>query len=989
MARSRAVTSRPPLCPPAVVTPPPCSATPPPILPAAGPTPPPLDPLHYATTATGSSAASLVNAAVHHDNFRVGCAYFDVADRTLYLAESDLPDTAPQFDVVRSLKLQLTPAVTLTHSRVTDKLAAVLHEPLPGEITEVSGGGDGAAAVEVRPAHEFAAEPARSRLVNLAVPAWWLDDAGQHAVARLASVIDLDRAPLTIGCAGALIKCLDAFAEIAACCGGLGETANETGPLDPFHGSDHISAPRTPTPFDELVAHPAMLPCSGGAHSRRSSSLHAGSDHGGSGGSQHSSWAPAFSASAQLFASFSNAAFQITSILGFSPAAYLHLSPDTLESLQVFAMLSAPLNDGGRRAGTTLRWMARPFATTNAIEGRLAAVATFLDQSNAAAVKHVRGFLVNHLVAQFARAAESVLDTLPQLRAPAGLVADRDATALDRLLAMVLDQPDTSVSSDAITSRSTMSPRAALHSVLDLITSVIDLDASRRQRRLVIYEAADLECLLGNVGRDVAAQVSPPLAALVHVLYFPQLGFLVAVSRTVLAQYVRAVLASDAATDLMDADPATYMDPGAAMYAGGAGSSASRPPTATIDPPTLTNGTAHPHHATTTLHPTGTAAATGTDSTATDVSDSEIARVLLPTHIDAVARIDVHFRIPGNVEFKNAQLRALDAHIGDVHGLLADRELEILHALRTYLKPVESVLLQVHRHLVDLDCLMSLAEAAARFDYTRPVLVEGGAGLHAVRERHPILELAVATGVAAPSRARGRAGAGAAVATPQAIPSVIELGSAGAPRLALLTGPNSSGKSVSLKMVGVVAYLAHLGSYVPAASGAQVPLTDKILTQASAREPVSRMESAFMIDLQQISHAVRQATSRSLELIDDFGKGTYTEDGIGLLVKIHANKLLADTLPIRYLTTRVFRNHDDALVYLYASSKAGLEASHRFAQLERMDPLYGHAARRAAEARTWDLVERFLHADLCDPRQLEELVADVTGIPRVHECNTS
>ncbi|KAJ3373599.1 MutS protein msh5 [Allomyces arbusculus] len=1097
-ARSRSATPRPTPRPPAVTTPLPYSATPPPIPLSLGSTPPPpLDPLHEGTTATGSSTASLVIAAVHHDNFRVGCAYFDVADRTLYLAETDLPDTAPQFDVVRNLKLQLAPAVTLTHSRVSDELAAVLHEPLSGERAEGSEG-DGSAAVEVRPAHDFAAEPARRRLVNLAVrllrepprddtasdvlvPAWWLDNAAQHAAARLAAVVDLDRAPLTLGCAGALIKYLDALAEMAACSsgGGMCETAGETGPLDPFHGSDHVDAPRTPTPLDDLITHRAMIPGGVATHGVRSSSSHARSVHDGSGGSQHSSWVPAVSASAHLVASYGNAAFQITSIRGFSPTAYLHLSPDTLESLQVFAVPGAPLCAGGRRAGTTpyaclydvlnhtrtadgkwtlRQWMARPLATKHAIEGRFAAVATFLDPSNAAAVKQVRGFLVNvravprilgrqvfsymdwHLVAQFARAAETVLDTLPQLRAPAGLAADRDATALDRLLAMVSSEPDTS-SSDTITSRSSMSPRAALRSVLDLITPVIDLDASRRQRRIVIHEGvdqelddlrkqyADLEDLLGNVATDVAAQMPPPLAAHVHVLYFPQLGFLVAVSRTVLARYVRAVLASDATSDPMDVDPATYMDLSAAMYSGrgAAGSSASRPPTTVADL-TLSNGTVHPHHATTTLHPTGTAAATGTDSTMTDVSDAEIARVLLPMHIDGVAGMDIQFRTPGNVYFKNAQMRALDAHVGDVHGLLADHEIEILHALRTHLKPVEHVLLQVHRHLVDLDCLMSLAEAAARFDYTRPVLVEGGVGLHAVRTRHPILELAVAAGVTAPSRARGRAGGApaAATATPQAIPNDIELGSAGAPRLALLTGPNSSGKSVYLKMVGVIVYLAHLGSYVPAASGAQVPLTDKILTRVAARESVSRMESAFMIDLQQVSHAVRQATSRSLVLIDEFGKGTCTEDGIGLLVgvlhhfatmgdqaplvlaathyhEIHANKLLADALPIRYLTTRVFRNHDDELVFLYRVVEGrcveslgglcallagvparvvnrGLEASHRFAQLERMDPLYGHAARHAVESRTRALVERFLYADLYDPKQLDALVADVTGM---------
>jgi DNA mismatch repair protein MSH5 len=97
----------------------------------------------------------------------------------------------------------------------------------------------------------------------------------------------------------------------------------------------------------------------------------------------------------------------------------------------------------------------------------------------------------------------------------------------------------------------------------------------------------------------------------------------------------------------------------------------------------------------------------------------------------------------------------------------------------------------------------------------------------------------------------------------------------------LLTGPNYSGKSVYLKQIGIIIFLAHVGSFVPANS-ATIGLTDQILCRVSSRETVSRIQSAFMMELQQISFALSQVTCRSLLLIDEFGKGTEYSDGAGL-----------------------------------------------------------------------------------------------------------
>jgi hypothetical protein len=101
----------------------------------------------------------------------------------------------------------------------------------------------------------------------------------------------------------------------------------------------------------------------------------------------------------------------------------------------------------------------------------------------------------------------------------------------------------------------------------------------------------------------------------------------------------------------------------------------------------------------------------------------------------------------------------------------------------------------------------------------------------------------------------------------------------------LLTGPNYSGKSVYQKQIALIVYMAHIGSFVPA-DAAVIGLTDKILTRITTRETVSKMQSAFMIDVQQIALALKQATRRSLVVIDEFGKGT---DSCGELHSIIAH----------------------------------------------------------------------------------------------------
>lgn len=97
----------------------------------------------------------------------------------------------------------------------------------------------------------------------------------------------------------------------------------------------------------------------------------------------------------------------------------------------------------------------------------------------------------------------------------------------------------------------------------------------------------------------------------------------------------------------------------------------------------------------------------------------------------------------------------------------------------------------------------------------------------------------------------------------------------------VVTGPNNSGKSVYLKQVAIIIYLAHIGSFVPA-EVAEIAVTDKILVCMPAQESASSNESAFATDLKEVLYSVKQATEESLVLVDEFGKGTCPVNGAGL-----------------------------------------------------------------------------------------------------------
>ncbi|KAF2093029.1 hypothetical protein NA57DRAFT_81710 [Rhizodiscina lignyota] len=254
--------------------------------------------------------------------------------------------------------------------------------------------------------------------------------------------------------------------------------------------------------------------------------------------------------------------------------------------------------------------------------------------------------------------------------------------------------------------------------------------------------------------------------------------------------------------------------------------------------------------------------------------------------------------------YKSSEMYELDDQFGDTWTLICDKEIEIVHQLAQEILQYEDLLADCSDVCAELDCLLALAQGARRYNYSRPrvtkkniVNIEAG--------RHPLQELTVASYVANDTYLVGGQGddiepwpestTGTSQASDHRTPSHTRTPPADAPNMLILTGPNYSGKSVYLKQVALIVYMAHVGSFVPA-EHAEIGLTDKILARIATHETVSRMQSAFMIDLQQISMALSLATPRSLLIIDEFGKGTESNDGAGLACGVfeHLLSLSAD-----------------------------------------------------------------------------------------------
>ncbi|KAK5110382.1 hypothetical protein LTR62_006090 [Meristemomyces frigidus] len=243
--------------------------------------------------------------------------------------------------------------------------------------------------------------------------------------------------------------------------------------------------------------------------------------------------------------------------------------------------------------------------------------------------------------------------------------------------------------------------------------------------------------------------------------------------------------------------------------------------------------------------------------------------------------------------YKNSNMTEMDEHFGDIYGRICDKEIEIVQQLGEHVLEYEDLLNTASDLCGELDALVALAKGAQWHNLVKPTMTEENV-IRIKAGRHPLQEQTVPSYIANDTFLVGGSGIEPQESQYGSPASQYQDAATTAPpdgpSMAIITGPNYSGKSVYLKQVAIIVYMAHIGSFVPAES-ACIGLTDKILTRISTRESVSRIQSAFMIDLQQISLALNLATRRSLLIIDEFGKGTESYDGAGLAVGVYEHLL--------------------------------------------------------------------------------------------------
>ncbi len=187
------------------------------------------------------------------------------------------------------------------------------------------------------------------------------------------------------------------------------------------------------------------------------------------------------------------------------------------------------------------------------------------------------------------------------------------------------------------------------------------------------------------------------------------------------------------------------------------------------------------------------------------------------------------------------------------------------------------MLLSTARAIAELDVFCGLAECAINGGYCKPEVVEEDT-LEITDGRHPVVERSLDSERYVPNDA------------------IFESDE----RIRVITGPNMSGKSTYLRQVALIALMAQMGSFVPAAS-ARIGLIDRIFTRIGAQDEIHAGQSTFMVEMIETANILHHSTNRSLLILDEIGRGTSTYDGVSIawavIEYIHNHpKLRAKTL---------------------------------------------------------------------------------------------
>jgi DNA mismatch repair protein MutS len=205
------------------------------------------------------------------------------------------------------------------------------------------------------------------------------------------------------------------------------------------------------------------------------------------------------------------------------------------------------------------------------------------------------------------------------------------------------------------------------------------------------------------------------------------------------------------------------------------------------------------------------------------------------------------------------ELKELETSILQAQEGIKELEYTIFCRIRDTVKAESGKIMKTAAALARLDAFCALAETAAARNYCRPEIdLSGIIEIH--EGRHPVVEALQKDTVFVPNDT---------------------LLDTGENRMAVITGPNMAGKSTYMRQVALIVLMAQMGSFVPAKS-ARIGLVDKIFTRIGAADELSAGRSTFMVEMSEMADILKQATSQSLLVLDEIGRGTSTYDGMAI-----------------------------------------------------------------------------------------------------------
>lgn len=232
--------------------------------------------------------------------------------------------------------------------------------------------------------------------------------------------------------------------------------------------------------------------------------------------------------------------------------------------------------------------------------------------------------------------------------------------------------------------------------------------------------------------------------------------------------------------------------------------------------------------------------------------------------------------IVGGERYISPELKALEEEILNARELDAQLEYDIFCRLRQMAVDSAAAIQQNADAIAQADALCALAALAVEEGYVRPK-VDQSRALDIVDGRHPVVEKTLTEGLFVPNDVHMD---GEKVT------------------LSLITGPNMAGKSTYMRQVGLIVLMAQMGSFVPAKS-AHVGVVDQVFTRIGASDDLAAGQSTFMVEMMEVAYILKEATSRSLLLLDEIGRGTSTYDGVSIaraVLEYCADTIRAKTL---------------------------------------------------------------------------------------------